>query len=73
MKKNDILEYMEDQDDLREQAEKLIDEHLKKLNVDRLVAEPKKVMNLLMQKIIKENKRLFARAAKNGRRLREKI
>lgn len=59
MKKSDILDYLEKQDDLREKIENNIDELMKQLDINAVIADPEKSLNVFMQELIKKIRTYF--------------
>lgn len=73
MKKSDILDYLEKQDELRELIENNVDELMKQLDINAVIANPEKSLNVFMQELIKKNKGLFQKSVKSGKELRNKL
>lgn len=73
MKKSDIVEYLVEQDTIRDKIKENVDSILKKVDVDKLMNNPKAVINAITAKILKDNRSLFKESEKIGKKLKEKL
>ena len=60
-------------DRLRDETDQIIDETLKRINVDVLLANPDKALKLIVLNFIKENNNLFKQASNEGIKLAKSL
>ena len=70
---NRILTYLDKMDLLREQANEKVDATFKKINIDVLLDDPKKILSLFTVNFIKKNNKLFKNARIEGKKLAESL
>jgi len=58
---------------LREQANEKVDATFKKINIDVLLDDPKKILSLFTVNFIKKNNKLFKNARIEGKKLAESL
>jgi hypothetical protein len=68
-----VRRYLEGLDDLRDGVGDSIDEMLANIDVDKLIANPKKTLQEAVLKWLIENKKLFKDARKIGLKLAESL
>ena len=73
MTNQDILSFLDDQDELRTKINETTDNVISKLNVDALIADPEKAINALIKKIVSSNKETFKKSFSNGEKLEKKL
>lgn len=73
MKKSDIVKYLKDQDEIREEIKQNVDAIFKKVDVDKLMNNPKVVIGAITAKIIAKNKKLFKESEEIGLKLKDTL
>ena len=73
MRKSDIVKYLVNQDEVRDKIKENVNDVFKRVNVDKLMSNPKAAINAITAKILEENKPLFLKSEKIGEKLKEKL